>query len=128
VGGGKPYCAQGLQQWIENAPGFATDKISAPVLVLPATPQDLISLWPLYASLKDQGRAVDLQHIRNGQHTSESRWRYLRIRKSSSIGSIFGSMARKIPALLRRNNIYDGGSYVRCAALQRRQRRSDAMT
>lgn len=68
VGGGKPYGAQGLKQWIENAPGFATDKISAPVLVLPSTPQDLISLWPLYASLKDQGKAVDLSYTRGGKH------------------------------------------------------------
>jgi len=68
VGGGKPYGTQGLEQWINNAPGFATDKISAPVLVLPSTPQDLISLWPLYASLKDQGKAVDLLYTRSGKH------------------------------------------------------------
>lgn len=68
VGGGKPYGAQGLEQWTKNAPGFAMDKISAPVLVLPSTPQDLISLWPLYASLRDQGKAVDLLYTRSGKH------------------------------------------------------------
>jgi prolyl oligopeptidase family protein len=68
VGGSRPYGEQGLEQWIENAPGFATDKIEAPVLVLPSTPQDLISLWPLYASLRDQGKAVDLVYTRSGKH------------------------------------------------------------
>jgi dipeptidyl aminopeptidase/acylaminoacyl peptidase len=65
--GTKPY-GEGLQQWLERAPGFATDKISAPVLLSPASPQDLISIWSLYASLRDQSKPVELQYIRTGAH------------------------------------------------------------
>ena len=67
-GGGKPYGPDGLRGWINDAPGFSTDKIRTPVLVLPSTPQDLISLWPLYAALKDQGKPVDLLYTRTGSH------------------------------------------------------------
>jgi dipeptidyl aminopeptidase/acylaminoacyl peptidase len=65
--GTKPY-GEGLRQWLERAPGFATDKISASVLLSPASPQDLISIWSLYASLRDQGKPVELQYIRTGEH------------------------------------------------------------
>jgi hypothetical protein len=66
--GALPYGA-GLQKWLERAPGFRTDRIRAPVLISAADPQHLISLWGLYAPLRDQGKPVELQYIRSGQHT-----------------------------------------------------------
>jgi dienelactone hydrolase len=65
--GDRPY-GPGLQKWIERAPEFSTDKITAPVLLSPASPHNLITLWSLYAELRDQGKPVDLQYIRSGQH------------------------------------------------------------
>jgi dipeptidyl aminopeptidase/acylaminoacyl peptidase len=65
--GAKPY-GDGLQKWLERAPGFNTDKIQAPVLISAADPNHLIHLWSLYASLRDQGKPVDLQYIRSGDH------------------------------------------------------------
>ena len=65
--GDRPY-GPGLQKWIERAPEFSTDKITAPVLLSPASPHNLISLWSLYAELRDQGKPVELQYIRSGQH------------------------------------------------------------
>jgi dipeptidyl aminopeptidase/acylaminoacyl peptidase len=65
--GAKPY-GDGLQKWLERAPGFNTDKIQAPVLISAADPYHLIHLWSLYASLRDQGKPVDLQYIRSGDH------------------------------------------------------------
>jgi len=65
--GAKPY-GDGLKKWLERAPGFNTDKIQAPVLLSAADMGHLIGLWSLYASLRDQGKPVDLQYIRSGEH------------------------------------------------------------
>lgn len=65
--GAQPYGA-GLNQWIANAPGFRTDRIQAPVLIAAMDPGDLIGLWGLYAPLRQQGKPVELQYIRGGQH------------------------------------------------------------
>jgi dipeptidyl aminopeptidase/acylaminoacyl peptidase len=65
--GPKPY-GDGLPAWLERAPGFNTDKIKAPVLIFAADPEHLIHLWSLYASLRDQGKPVDLHYIRSGAH------------------------------------------------------------
>jgi hypothetical protein len=65
--GARPY-GEGLQKWIERAPEFSSDRISAPVLLSPASPHNLITLWSLYAELRDQGKPVELQYIRSGQH------------------------------------------------------------
>jgi dipeptidyl aminopeptidase/acylaminoacyl peptidase len=62
-----PY-GEGLQQWLQRTPGFRTDRIRAPVLISAADPQHLISLWGLYAPLRDQGKPVELQYMRSGQH------------------------------------------------------------
>ena len=65
--GARPY-GDGLSKWIERAPEFSSDKITAPVLLSPANPHNLITLWSLYAELRDQGKPVELQFIRSGQH------------------------------------------------------------
>jgi hypothetical protein len=65
--GALPY-GDGLQKWLERAPGFRTDRIRAPVLISAADPQHLIGLWGLYAPLRDQHKPVELQYIPNGQH------------------------------------------------------------
>jgi dipeptidyl aminopeptidase/acylaminoacyl peptidase len=65
--GALPY-EDGLQRWIERTPGFRTDRIRAPVLISAADPQHLLSLWGLYAPLRDQRKPVELQYIRSGEH------------------------------------------------------------
>jgi hypothetical protein len=65
--GARPY-GEGLNKWIERAPGSSTDKITAAVLLSPASPLDLSALWSLYAALRDQGKPVELQYIRSGRH------------------------------------------------------------
>jgi len=62
-----PY-GEGLQKWLERAPGFRTDRITAPVLISAADPQHLLSLWGIYAPLRDQHKPVELQYFRSGQH------------------------------------------------------------
>jgi dienelactone hydrolase len=67
VGGAKPY-GEGLKLWLERAPEFSTDKITAPILLSLASPQDLMGEWSFYAALRDQGKPVELQYMRSGQH------------------------------------------------------------
>jgi hypothetical protein len=38
------------------------------VLIAASAPDHLIPLWGLYAPLRDQGKPVELQYIRTGQH------------------------------------------------------------
>jgi hypothetical protein len=65
---GAPPYGDNLQKWLQRAPGFRTDRIRAPVLISASDPQHLISLWGLYAPLRDQGKPVELQYMRSGQH------------------------------------------------------------
>ena len=67
MAGALPY-GEGLQDWLERAPGFRTDRIRSSVLVSALDPQDLIVMWSIYAPLRDQGKPVELQYIRSGQH------------------------------------------------------------
>lgn len=65
---GAPPYGDDLQKWLQRAPGFRTDRIRAPVLISAADPQHLLSLWGLYAPLRDQGKPVELQYMRSGTH------------------------------------------------------------
>lgn len=65
--GAKPY-GEGLKTWIDRVPSFATEKVTAPVLFQPADPWHLIGMWDMYAALLDQGKPVELQYIRTGEH------------------------------------------------------------
>ncbi len=68
VAGALPY-GQGLKTWVERAPSLSSDKIRAPLLYTAADPWHLIAFWELYASLRDQGKPVELQYFRSGQHS-----------------------------------------------------------
>lgn len=65
--GAQPY-GEGLDQWMAHVPGLRTDRIQAPVLIAAGDPGHLLPLWGLYAPLRQQGKAVELQYIRGGQH------------------------------------------------------------
>ncbi len=67
IAGPLPY-GGGLNDWMQRAPALLTHKIVAPVAISATNPEDLMSLWNLYAPLRDQGKPVDLQYMRTGQH------------------------------------------------------------
>jgi hypothetical protein len=48
---------------------LSSEKIRAPVLYTAADPWHLMAFWELYASLRDQGKSVELQYFRSGQHS-----------------------------------------------------------
>ena len=65
--GARPY-GEGLKKWMERVPSFSTDKITAPVLFQPADPWHLLGVWDMYAAMLDQGKPVELQYMRSGEH------------------------------------------------------------
>jgi dipeptidyl aminopeptidase/acylaminoacyl peptidase len=65
--GARPY-GEGLKEWIERVPSLSTDKITAPVLFQPADPWHLLGMYDMYAAMLDQGKPVELQYIRSGEH------------------------------------------------------------
>jgi dipeptidyl aminopeptidase/acylaminoacyl peptidase len=65
--GARPY-GEGLKKWIDRVPSFATDRITAPVLFQPADPWHLLGIWDMYAAMLDQGKPVELQYMRSGEH------------------------------------------------------------
>lgn len=65
--GAAPF-GKGLQTWIERVPALSSHEIRAPVLFSATDPWHLIGFWDLYASLRYQGKPVELQYIRTGTH------------------------------------------------------------
>jgi dipeptidyl aminopeptidase/acylaminoacyl peptidase len=65
--GPEPF-GPGLTRWISDSPGFNTDKIRVPVLFEEHSPVALVYSWDLYASLRLQGKPVELLYFRNGEH------------------------------------------------------------
>jgi dipeptidyl aminopeptidase/acylaminoacyl peptidase len=59
---------EGLQKWIERVPSFATDKITAPVLFQSADSWHLLGMYDMYAAMLDQGKPVESQYLRSGEH------------------------------------------------------------
>jgi dipeptidyl aminopeptidase/acylaminoacyl peptidase len=68
VAGALPY-GDGLKTWLDRVPALSSEKIRAPVLYTAADPWHLMAFWELYASLRDQGKPVELQYFRSGQHS-----------------------------------------------------------
>jgi dienelactone hydrolase len=68
VAGALPY-GDGLKTWLDRAAALSSEKIRAPVLYTAADPWHLMAFWELYASLRDQGKPVELQYFRSGQHS-----------------------------------------------------------
>lgn len=65
--GARPY-GEGLKDWIDRVPSLSTDKITAAVLFQPADPWHLLGIWDMYAAMLDQGKPVELQYMRSGEH------------------------------------------------------------
>jgi dipeptidyl aminopeptidase/acylaminoacyl peptidase len=65
--GGKPF-GDGLQRWLNSAPGFHLDRLQTPLRIEAITPRSILSEWEIYASLWKQAKAADLIYIPNGQH------------------------------------------------------------
>lgn len=59
---------EGLKTWLKAAPGFNLDKAHTPVRIEAIGVSSILSEWELYASLREQGKPVDLIYFPAGQH------------------------------------------------------------
>ena len=58
----------GLQKWLAEAPGFNLDRVRTPLRIEAIGPESVLAEWELYASLREQGKPVDLIYLPDGQH------------------------------------------------------------
>ena len=65
--GSQPFGA-GLKKWLEAAPAFNLDKVLAPVRIEVHDLASLVSDWELYASLRLQGKPVDMIQLPDACH------------------------------------------------------------
>jgi dipeptidyl aminopeptidase/acylaminoacyl peptidase len=65
---GTPPIGDGINQWIRYAPEFHTERISTPLRIEAIQSHSVLEEWELYASLKLQGKPVDLIYFPRGQH------------------------------------------------------------
>jgi dipeptidyl aminopeptidase/acylaminoacyl peptidase len=65
--GAKPV-GEGLQQWLERAPGFHLDQVRSPLRIEAITPISVLGEWEIYSSLKQERKPVDLIYFPEGQH------------------------------------------------------------
>jgi dipeptidyl aminopeptidase/acylaminoacyl peptidase len=67
INGGKPF-GEGLQLWVNMAPGFHLDHVQTPIRIEAIRPSGLLGEWEIYSSLMLQGKPVDLIYFPEGQH------------------------------------------------------------
>lgn len=65
---GAPPVGDGINQWIRSAPEFHAERISAPLRIEAIQLHSVLEEWELYASLRLQGKSVDLIYFPRGQH------------------------------------------------------------
>ena len=67
---GPPFGA-GLEHWVEAAPGFHADLVSAPLRIEAIGQSSVLQEWELYASLRLLHKPVDLIYFPTGSHIHE---------------------------------------------------------
>lgn len=65
--GARPF-GEGLQMWVDHAPGFHLDQVRTPLRIEAFSPTSILGEWEIYTSLWEQKRPVDFIYIRGGQH------------------------------------------------------------
>jgi hypothetical protein len=67
IGASSPF-GEGLHLWLQRAPGFNLDKISAALLEFAHGRAALLGMWEPYAGLRSLGRPVDLIMLNTPEH------------------------------------------------------------
>ena len=65
--GAKPF-GTGLKTWVDRAPGFNLHKVQTPLRIEAIGFPSILGEWETYASLRSQGKAVDLVYLPFGDH------------------------------------------------------------
>jgi dipeptidyl aminopeptidase/acylaminoacyl peptidase len=65
--GARPV-GQGLRVWLERSPGFNLDRVAAPLMIVGAGRESLLSMWQPYAMLHFMKKPVDLIMLNTTEH------------------------------------------------------------
>ncbi len=76
MNGGEPFGAA-LKTWMERAPGFNLDRVTAPLQLTALTPRSLLEEWEPYAGLLLQGKPAEMVYIPDGAHVLTRPWERL---------------------------------------------------
>jgi dipeptidyl aminopeptidase/acylaminoacyl peptidase len=68
INGGKPFGAEGLQNWLARSPEFNMDKARTPLLLLQPGAPSVFADWEPYAALRYLKKPVDLIMLQTGTH------------------------------------------------------------
>jgi hypothetical protein len=74
---GGPPLGTSLRTWMERAPGFNLDHVTAPLQLTALQPGSLLQEWEPYAGLLLQGKAAELIYIPDGLHILTKPWERL---------------------------------------------------
>ncbi len=83
INGGEPFGAS-LRNWVERAPGFNLDRVTAPLLLTARRTGGLLSEWEPYAGLVLQGKPAELVYLPDDEHIVRRPW----IRLTSQQGAV----------------------------------------
>ncbi len=67
MNGARPFGA-GLPAWLDSAPTFRMDRVTAPLLVMANGPRNLLFMWEPYAALRYLHKPVELVMVYGGTH------------------------------------------------------------
>jgi hypothetical protein len=67
IRGGAPFGAW-LQHWVDTAPDFHVDRVTAPIRIEAINPSSILQEWELFSSLALLHKPVDLIYFPNGSH------------------------------------------------------------
>lgn len=73
-GGKAPVGKDGLEQWLEESPGFNLDKVTAPVRLLALQPNSVLGMWEWFAGLRLQHKPVELIELPDASHQIVKPW------------------------------------------------------
>ncbi len=76
MNGGLPFGAS-LKTWMERAPGFSLDRVTAPLQLTALQPTSLLTEWEPYAGLLLQDKPAELVYIPDGNHILTKPWEQL---------------------------------------------------
>lgn len=76
INGGLPWGAS-QAAWLERAPGFRLDRVTAPLRLTALGAGSLLEEWEPYAGLRLQGRPAELVYIPDGSHILVKPWERL---------------------------------------------------
>ena len=76
MNGGRPW-GPAHTQWLERAPGFRLDHVTAPLRITAIGSSSVLQEWEPYAGMLAQGKPAELVYIPEGSHVLVKPWERL---------------------------------------------------